>query len=203
MLVRVGRNPDSRLHGEVSALIGLQARQCAIAAMRQGCAAIGLFACAAEVNEEAGASSAGLAERGRRRPGNFDGAVEEIFAGGEELELRAECALAEIVRGVGIEAEVAVEEIGVGVVVKLTAAEAALEAKGSERRTGGAQVKRGQIAGDFRNPIAEVLRAARDHGVRVLVAAVDGEPGAGREFEIQRDAATLDLTEIPAHEQNG
>ena len=119
----------------------------------------GLFRGVAEVNEESGAGGAGLAERGRWSFGNFDGAVEEIFAGGEEFDLRAERALAEGVRGVGVEAEVAVEQIGVGIVVKLTAAETALEADGSDGRPGCAQVERGQVAGNFGNPFAEVLRA--------------------------------------------
>lgn len=146
---------------------------------------IWLFACAAEVNKEAGAGGAGLAERGRWSFGNFDGTVEEIFPGSKELDLRAEGALGEVVRGVGIEAEVAVEEIRVGVVVKLAAAQAALQADGSDGWAGCAQIERGQIAGDFRNPIAEVLRAARDYGVRILVAAVDREPGARRKLVIQ------------------
>ena len=86
----------------------------------------------AEVNEESGTGGAGLAERGRRSFGNFDGAVEKIFSGGEHFDLRSEQALAEVVRGVGIEAEVAVQQIGVGVVVKLAAAQAALQAERSD-----------------------------------------------------------------------
>ena len=81
------------------------------------------------MNEESGAGGARLAERGGWSFGDFDGAVEEIFAGGEYFHLRAAWALGEFVRGVGVEAEVAVEEIGVGVVVKLAAAEAALQAE--------------------------------------------------------------------------
>ena len=119
-----------------------------------------LFASAAEVNGEAGAGGARLAERGRRSFGDFDGAVEEIFAGGKELET-----LAEVVRGVGVEAEVAVEKIGVGVVVKLAAAQAALQADGSERRPGCAQVERGQVARDFRNPIAEIPASGEAAGL--------------------------------------
>ena len=104
---------------------------------------------------------------------------------------------AEVVGGVGVEAEVAVQEIGVGVVVKLAAAETALEADGSERRAGCAEIESGHVAGDLGNPIAEILRAARDHSVGILIAAVDnerragaerragGEPGEGREVEIE------------------
>ena len=43
----------------------------------------------------------------------------------------------------------------------------------------------------------------RDDGMRVLVAAVDGEPGAGLKFVVERDAAAFDLAEIFAHEQDG
>ena len=94
-----------------------------------------------EVNEEAGAGGAGLAEGGAWGFWRPRWTVEEIFAGGEDFDLRAKEAFAErapreVVRGVGVEAEVAVEEIGVGVVVELAAAEAAFEAEGSEARAG-------------------------------------------------------------------
>ena len=130
------------------------------------------------MNKEADARGAGLAERGGGGFGDLDGTVEEVFAGGEDFDLRAEEAFAErtpreVVRGVGVEAEVAVEQIGVGVVVELAAAEAAFEAEGSEARAGGAEIERGHVARDFGNPVAQILRAARDDGVRVLVAAVD------------------------------
>ena len=52
-------------------------------------------------------------------------------------------ALAEVVRGVGVEAEVAVEQISVGVVVKLAAAEPALQAERSER---GREARRFSVA---------------------------------------------------------
>src|ERR1700677_484179 len=100
------------------------------------------------MNKEAGAGGARLAERGGGGFGDFDGRVEKIFAGGEDFDLRAEEAFAEqtpreIVRGVGVEAEVAVEEIGVGVVVKLAAAEAGFKADGSEARARCTQVEVG------------------------------------------------------------
>ncbi len=53
------------------------------------CAARELVGSVAEVDEESGAGGARLAQRGGRGFGNFDGAVEKIFAGGKELDLRA------------------------------------------------------------------------------------------------------------------
>ena len=50
---------------------------------------------------------------------------------------------AEVVRGVGVEAEVAVEQIGVGVVVELAAAQAALQAESAER---GREARRFSVA---------------------------------------------------------
>ena len=81
----------------------------------------------AEAELEAEAGGARRGEGGGWGFGDFDLAVEEVFAGGEEFE-----ALAEVVRGIGVEAEVAVEEIGVGVVVELAAAQAALQAERAE-----------------------------------------------------------------------
>ena len=74
-LVRVGRNPDSCLLGEVCELVGLLARRRDIAAMRQSRTAAWLFAVAAEMNEESGAGGTRLAEGGGRGLGNLDGAV--------------------------------------------------------------------------------------------------------------------------------
>ena len=109
----------------------------------------------------------------------------------------------EVVRGVGVEAEIAGEQIGVGIVVILAAAQAAFEAERSEPRARGAQIERGHVARDFGNPIAvDRMRAARDDGVRVLIAAIDREPGHGRELVVEGNAAALDLAEILAHEQD-
>jgi len=59
---------------------------------------------AAEVDLEAYTRNARRSERCGGRLGNFDGAVEKVFAGSKELE-----AAAEIVGGVGVETEVAVQ----------------------------------------------------------------------------------------------
>ena len=116
--------------------------------------------CATEVDEESGAGGARLAERGRRSFGNFDGAVEEIFAGGKELE-----SLAEVVRGVGVEAEVAVEKIGVGVVVKLVAAQTALQTKGPERRRDARRLSVARLRATSGNPIAEIPASGEAAGL--------------------------------------
>ncbi len=132
------KTPTAPAGGSFNQKLELQAHQ-RILSVRLGWreTASGLLSWVAEANEESSAGGARLSERGRWSFGNFDGAVEKIFAGGEELDLRAgealsEQALAEGVRGVGVEAEVAVEQIGVGVVVKLAAAQAALQAEGSD-----------------------------------------------------------------------
>ena len=76
---------------------------------------------AGEAYLETGAGDARLAECGGGRLGNFDGAIEEVFAGGEELKM-----MADVVRGIRVEAEVTVEEKEIGVVVVLAAAETRL-----------------------------------------------------------------------------
>ena len=96
-------------------------------------------------------------------------AVEQIFAGSEELN-----SFAEIVRPVRIELEEAVQQKRVRVVVKLAAAQcgsadSAVPSFGRE----GAQIERRHIVRHFRNPVAQVKRAARNRGVRVLVAAIE------------------------------
>ena len=58
-------------------------------------------------------------------------------------------------RGVGVEAEVAVEQKEIGVVVVLVSAEPALQAERAEARLVGAEIQRGHVARDFGNPVAE------------------------------------------------
>ncbi len=72
---------------------------------------------------QAKAHDARCAEGGVGGLRDFDGAVEEVFSRGEELEARAE-----VVGGVGVEAEESVEQEEIGVVVVLVAAQAALQA---------------------------------------------------------------------------
>ena len=69
---------------------------------------------------------------------------------------------AEIVRGVGIEAEEAMKLVGVRVVIELPPAQTALQAEGPETRRRSAQVERGHVACDIGKPVAKVLRATRD-----------------------------------------
>ena len=88
-------------------------------------------------------------------------------------------ALAEVVRGVGVEAEVAVEQEGIGIVVELAATQAALQAEGAEPWFEGAEVQRGHVARDFGNPVAKILRAAADGGVGVLIAAIAASQDRG------------------------
>src|SRR5258708_7962135 len=78
----------------------------------------------ADAELKAGACAATGTQCRSRRLRDFNSAVEQVFTGGEDLEV-----LAEIVRGVRIEAEVAVKQAGVRVVVELMATDAALQAK--------------------------------------------------------------------------
>ena len=82
-------------------------------------------------------------------------------------------------RGIGIQAEVSVQEVGIGVVVELASAEPALQAERSETRPEGAQVQRGHVARHLGNPVAHSAVSCLflgHRGVGVLVAAIDGQP---------------------------
>ena len=131
-----------------------------------------------ELDLEAESGGARRSEGGGWGFGDFDLAVEEVFAGGKKSE-----ALADVVRGVGVKAEVAVEQKDVGIVVVLASAQAALQAECADLWTEGTQVEGGHVASDFGDPVAEVMRAAADGGLRVLIAAVDAQFVGGRERE--------------------
>src|SRR5258706_15521941 len=77
----------------------------------------------ADAELKAGAGAAAGSQGRCRRLRDFNGTVEKVLAGGEDLEV-----LAEIVRGIGIKAKVAVKQAGVGVVVELMPTDAALKA---------------------------------------------------------------------------
>ena len=83
---------------------------------------------AAQAHRESGARHARLAQRGCRRFRYFDGAVKQIFARGKDRD-----AMTKVMRGVGIEPEVAVQQIRIRIVVVHAAAHAALQAQRAER----------------------------------------------------------------------
>src|SRR5579862_669879 len=151
----------------------------------------------AQLDQEPCARDARLSQRRCRRFAHFDIAIEKIFAGSKELQ-----ALPNVVGGVSVEAEEAVQQVGVGVIVVLPAAHAALQAQCADAGTEGAQIQGGEIARNLGNPVAEILGAPCNGGVRELIAAVDRQPAPRREFEIKCDAAALDLAEVFALEQN-
>ena len=107
---------------------------------------------AIEAELKADAGDARHAQRGGGSLGDFDVAIEEIFAGGKDLDSRAE-----IVGRVGIHAEVSVQQVGVGIIVELVAAEAAFQTQRAPFGFGGAEIERCHVARDFGNPIAEIL----------------------------------------------
>ncbi len=128
----------------------------------------------AQMEEKADAGGLGSAEGQGGGAADFDSPVEEVFAGGEEFE-----AVADVVGGVGVEAEVAVKQVGVCVVVELAAAHAGLEAEESELWAEGAKLGGAHVVGDLGDPVADevgLLGILGDGGVGVLVAGLEGEP---------------------------
>src|SRR5579872_6260236 len=111
--------------------------------------------------------------------------------------------MADVARCVCVETEVAMEQEETGIVVKLMAAEPALKAQSANGRLVGVEIQRGHVASNFRNPVAEIDGATGHGRMRILIAAIEGEPMPGREFEIERHTAAFDLAEVFAQQKNG
>src|SRR3954447_8638384 len=157
-----------------------------------------ILASGSQLYVEAGADGAAGGQGGGGGLGHFDAAVEEVFAGGEEFQARAEG-----VGAVGIQLEKAMEQGIVGVIVVLVAAHAALQAEGADAWGEGAQVEGAHVARDCGNPVAEIGGASGDGGVGVLVAAVHCHPAPRGQRKIKRNAFALDLAEVSAHQKDG
>ena len=101
--------------------------------------------------------------------------------------------LAEVVRGVGVETEVAVQEIGVGVVVELRPLRrlCRLRVPSDGRKARRLSVAMLRATSGIQLPRS--CGAARDHGVRVLVAAVDGEPASGAQVHKSSETPRLSI----------
>ena len=81
--------------------------------------------------------------------------------------------MADVARRIGIETKISVQQEKVRVVIELVTAEPALQTQRAEDRFVGAKVQCGHVACDFGDPIAKVLRAARDGGMCILIATID------------------------------
>src|SRR5580692_4356231 len=108
--------------------------------------------------------------------------------------------MADVVRGVGIETKVSMQEKEVRVVIELVTAEPALQTQRADGRFVRVQIQGGHVAGDFGNPVVEILRSTGNGCMCVLIPAVERQPVLRREFKIECHATTFNLTEILACE---
>ena len=105
-------------------------------------------------------------------------------------------------RTIRIEPEIAVQQKQVCIIIVLVSAQSALQTQCADMRPKRAQIQRRHIPRHLGNPVAQILRAARHHRVRVLVAAIDGEPVLRRHFRIDSNAAAFNLPKVLAQQQD-
>ena len=116
-------------------------------------------------------------QRSGGRLGVFNLAVEQIFSRREELQ-----SLAEVVRGIGVQAKVSVQQKSISIVIKLASAQPSLQTQCSQRGLNARTfiVVRLRATSGIQLPKRRLLIIFRYGSVCILVAALDGQPAHRR-----------------------